>query len=127
MPETSPAAERALVPALRRGLAGRCPACGEAKLFARFLKAVPRCPACGQDWSHHQADDLPAYLVILILGHLLVPVVVEVNRSFDPGLVLQMVLWPMLAGVLALLMLQPVKGAVIGLQWARRMHGFGRG
>lgn len=125
MPDTPPAVIRPLRLALRRGFAGRCPACGEAKLFGRFLKPVPRCPACGQDWSHHRADDLPAYLVILILGHLMVPVVVEVNRSFEPGLVVQMILWPLAAAVLALAMLQPVKGAVIGLQWARRMHGFG--
>lgn len=110
--------------ALRRGLRGHCPACGEAALFGRFLKPVNHCPACGQDWTRHSADDMPAYLVVLIVGHLLVPFVVSANLRLDLGMATQMVLWPALALVLALLMLQPAKGAVIAFQWARRMHGF---
>ena len=116
---------RAIRPALLHGLCGRCPACGGARLFARFLKPVAACPACGQDWSHQCADDFPAYLVIILLGHLLVPLVVIVNDLFSPGMVAQMILWPSLAGMLALLLIQPAKGAVIAFQWARRMHGFG--
>lgn len=111
--------------AMLLGLKSRCPSCGEARLFARYLKPVDACPACGQDWTHQRADDLPAYLVILFLGHLIVPLVVEVNRWFAPSATFQMVLWPSLTAVLALLLLQPVKGAVIGLQWAKYMHGFG--
>ena len=110
--------------AIRRGLAGRCPACGDARLFGHFLKPNPACPACGQDWSHHCADDFPAYLVIILLGHLLLPIVIEVNHLFAPGMVTQMVLWPALAAILALLLIQPAKGGVIAFQWARRMHGF---
>src|SRR3546814_3451944 len=88
----------------------RCPSCGEVSLFARYLKPVDACPACGQDWTHQRADDLPAYLVILLLGHLIVPLVVEVNRWFAPSATFQMMLWPSLTAVLALLLLQPVKG-----------------
>lgn len=116
--------ERPLLAVLPRALAGRCPACGSAPLFAKFLKPVAHCRACGQDWSHQQADDFPAYLVILLLGHVLVPIVVSVNLAFSPPLVGQMILWPALTAILALLMIQPVKGAVIAWQWARRMHGF---
>ncbi|TVV71872.1 DUF983 domain-containing protein [Sphingomonas solaris] len=115
---------RPLRPALLRGFAGRCPKCGDARLFGRFLKPVASCPACGEDWSRHSADDFPAYIVIILLGHLLLPVVVEVNNLFSPGMVAQMILWPLCAGLLALAMIQPVKGAVIAFQWARRMHGF---
>ena len=116
--------ERSFRTVLPRALAGRCPACGSGELFRAFLKPVDRCRACGQDWSHQQADDFPAYLVIFILGHLLVPMVITVNMEFDPPLVLQMVGWPALTAILALLMIQPVKGAVIAFQWAQRMHGF---
>lgn len=116
--------ERSLLTVLPRALAGRCPACGFAPLFRKFLKPVDHCQACGQDWSHQQADDFPAYIVILLLGHVLVPMVVSINLAFSPPLVGQMLLWPLLTAVLALLMLQPVKGAVIAWQWARRMHGF---
>ncbi len=119
--------ERDLRGAMLRGLRMRCPACDGAPLFRRYLKPVPHCPSCGQDWTLHQADDMPAYLVVLILGHLLVPVVVMVDSHYDPPLMIEMFLWPAIALVLALLMLQPLKGGVIGFQWARRMHGFARG
>lgn len=112
--------------AMTRGAKGCCPSCGAAPLFGRFLKPVPHCPACGQDWTVQTADDLPAYLVILILGHLLVPIIVSVNLRYDVSTTIQMLIWPSIALVLAMLMIQPVKGAVIGYQWARRMQGFGR-
>lgn len=105
--------------ALRRGLAGKCPACGNAPLFARFLKPVPCCPTCGRDWTVQRSDDFPAYLVVLVLGHLLIPLVVEVNLWFDISTGLQMLLWPVIAVVAALAMIQPAKGFVIALIWAR--------
>lgn len=119
--------DRPFLPPLRLALRGRCPACGQAPLFARFLKPVDRCARCGQDWQGHQADDFPAYLVILLLGHLLVPLVIEVNLAFAVPLAAQMIAWPSLTAVLALLMIQPAKGAVIAYQWSRRMHGFEKG
>lgn len=105
--------------ALKRGLAGKCPACGEAKLFGRFLKPVLHCAACGRDWTVQRSDDFPAYLVVLVLGHLLIPVVVEVNLNYDLPVGLQMFLWPATAIAGALAMLQPAKGFVIALLWAR--------
>jgi uncharacterized protein (DUF983 family) len=122
MPTLSP---RPAGPALLRGLGNRCPCCGEARLFGHFLKPVAACPACGEDWSHQSADDFPAYLVILVLGHVLLPIVIEANHLFAPSMGVQMAPWPVLAGTLALLLIQPAKGAVIAFQWARRMHGFG--
>jgi uncharacterized protein (DUF983 family) len=111
--------ERNLPRALRRGLAGCCPACGEARLFGRFLKPVPACPACGQDWTAKTADDFPAYLVVLLLGHVMVPVVIEANRHFTLSAGFQMLFWPLISALLALLLIQPMKGFVIGLLWAR--------
>ncbi len=116
--------DRPLKVALPHALAGKCPACGNAPLFRKFLKPVDRCAACGQDWSHQQADDFPAYLVIFIVGHLLVPLVISVNLRLDLPLVVQMLLWPGVALAMSLAMLQPAKGAVIAWQWSRRMHGF---
>lgn len=116
--------DRDLKAALKHGLKGQCPACGGARLFQRFLKPVETCPSCDQDWTPQRADDFPAYLVILILGHLLIPLVIEVNLSFDIAVGVQVVLWPLVVASCALAMIQPVKGAVIGFQWARHMHGF---
>jgi uncharacterized protein (DUF983 family) len=113
------AAKRDLGLALRRGLVCRCPACGAKPLFRRFLKPVEACPSCGTHWAEIRADDFPAYLTILVLGHLLVPLVVEANLYASVPMMVQMIGWPIIAGVLALLMLQPAKGFVLGLHWAR--------
>ena len=119
--------DRPFLPLLPLALRGRCPACGQGPLFRRFLKPVDQCAHCGQNWQGHQADDFPAYLVILLLGHLIVPLVVEVNLLFNVPVTVQMLVWPTLTAALALLMIQPAKGAVIAFQWSRRMHGFEKG
>jgi uncharacterized protein (DUF983 family) len=118
MPPTESVPVRSLSLALRRGLRGRCPACGQARLFGRFLKPAA-CPACGQDWTASRADDFPAYLAVLVTGHLLVPIVVEANIHLHLSTPVQMLLWPSLAALIALLLIQPLKGFVIGLMWAR--------
>lgn len=64
--------DRPLGRSVKRGMLNQCPACGSGKLFRGYLKVVDNCAACGEDYHHHRADDLPAYLVILILGHVLV-------------------------------------------------------
>jgi uncharacterized protein (DUF983 family) len=110
---------------LARGFTGRCPHCGKGKLFRAFLKVTDRCEACGEDLSHQRADDFPAYIVILIVGHLLVPIALFIETEYAPPYPLQLAVWLPLALVLSLALLQPVKGAIVGLQWALRMHGFG--
>ena len=76
--------------AIGRGLRGKCPACGEGRLFRAYLKVADNCPACGEELHHHRADDFPAYLVIIITGHILVPIVLAVETNsplpvVDPG------------------------------------------
>jgi len=122
--DSNPAAKRDLWSALRRGLRGRCPRCGEGKLFRAFLKVNDRCSACGQDFTAHRADDLPAYLVIVIVGHIVVPAVLWIETNYSPAIPLQLAIYLPFTLVASLLLLQPVKGAVVGMQWALRMHGF---
>ncbi|MDN2564746.1 DUF983 domain-containing protein [Aquibium sp. A9E412] len=117
--------QRPLVPAMRRGAAGRCPRCGEGRLFGRFLKSVESCDACGETIGHHRADDLPAYLVIFIVGHIVVAAFMGVEAATDWSSWLHLALWVPLTVALSVALIQPVKGAVIGLQWALYMHGFG--
>jgi uncharacterized protein (DUF983 family) len=117
--------ERPLRPALLSGLRNRCPACGHGKIFARFLKPASACTHCGQAIDGHEADDFPSYIVIILLGHIMVPTMIEVNSALSIPLGWQGVIWPTLAIILASGMIQPVKGTVIAYQWARRMHGFG--
>lgn len=124
MPETPAPAERLFGPSLMRALRNRCPACGAGAMFGAFLKPVARCSHCGEAWDGHQADDFPAYLVILLLGHVLVPLMIEANIWLAIPMGVQALLWPGLALLLAALLIQPAKAGVIAFQWCRRMHGF---
>jgi uncharacterized protein (DUF983 family) len=110
--------------AIKRGFRGRCPRCGEGKLFRAFLKVDNNCPACGLDFTPHRADDLPAYLVIVIVGHIVVPTALIIETDYSPPVGLQLAIYLPVTLVASLALLQPVKGAVVGMQWALRMHGF---
>jgi len=122
-----PAAKRDLITAMKRGFFCRCPNCGDGKMFRAFLKTADHCERCGQDFSHHRADDLPAYLVIVIVGHIVVPIALWIETNYSPDVLLQLAIYLPITLIASLLLLQPIKGAVVGLQWALRMHGFGDG
>ena len=122
--ENGLAEKRDVWSAIKRGFRGRSPRCGEGKLFRAFLKVDDHCPVCGLDFTPHRADDLPAYLVIVIVGHIVVPTALFIETDFSPPVWLQLAIYLPLTVVLSLALLQPVKGAVVGLQWALRMHGF---
>ena len=122
--ETALKEKRDVWTALKRGLRGRCPRCGQGKLFRAFLKVADHCSVCGLDFTPHRADDLPAYLVIVIVGHLLVPIILWIETDYSPPVWLQLSIYLPFTLVASLLLLQPVKGAVVGMQWALRMHGF---
>lgn len=93
-------------------------------MFRAFLKVRDRCDACGEELFHHRADDFPPYLVIVIVGHIVVSMILLVEVEYPPPLWLAMTIWPLVTAGLALAFLQPVKGAVVALQWSLRMHGF---
>ena len=117
---------RDVMQAMARGFCGRCPNCGKGRLFRAFLKVVDRCEHCGEELSHHRADDAPAYFVVLIAGHIVVALALEVELVFAPPYWVHIALWLPLTLGLAIGLLQPVKGAIVGLQWAQYMHGFDR-
>jgi uncharacterized protein (DUF983 family) len=123
----APAEKRDLWLAMKRGFRGRCPRCGEGKLFCAYLKVANTCSVCNLDFTPHRADDLPAYLVIVIVGHVVVPTALMIETEFAPPVALQLAIYLPLTLILSLLLLQPVKGTVVGLQWALRMHGFDEG
>jgi len=118
--EPSQLAESAFV----RGFLGRCPCCGKGRMFRAFLKVSDRCEVCGEELHHHRADDFPAYIVIFIVGHLMVPTVLSVETAFAPSYWVHLALWLPTTLVLTLGLLQPVKGAIVALQWRMGMHGF---
>lgn len=112
--------------AIGRGLLGRCPSCGKGKLFRRFLKPVAACPTCHEDWSPQQADDFPAYVSILLTGHILAPLIIALVKDSGLSVTALMVIVVPLAIAMMVGMLQPAKGAIIAVQWWFGMHGFPR-
>lgn len=111
--------------ALGRGALCKCPSCGEGQLFRSYLKVADTCTACGQELHHHRADDLPAYVVMSIVGHIVVGLVLWAEVRYAPPYWLHAALWLPLTLGLTFGLLQPVKGAIVALQWKLGMHGFG--
>lgn len=110
--------------AIGRGLRCRCPNCGEGHMFRAFLKVADTCDHCGEELHHHRADDAPPYFTMFIVGHIVVPLVLVVERTWHPSLWLHFVLWTIVTLGLTFALMPAVKGAIVGLQWALRMHGF---
>jgi len=129
MPEIQPedAGPRPLWPALVKGMKCRCPNCGKGKLYSSYLKVVPTCSVCGEDLTPQRADDLPPYLTIMIVGHLLVFVMLDMELRGAASPLVYLAIFVPLAAILPLIMLPSVKGFVVALQWSRRMHGFALG
>ncbi|HEY1505122.1 MAG TPA: DUF983 domain-containing protein [Stellaceae bacterium] len=103
--------------AIKRGLAQRCPVCGEGKLFRSYLKLSDRCSGCGAKLSELRADDGPAWATILIVGHLIVPFFIVTVRSNAPEWIYYAVLFP-LTIALTLLLLPRSKGVFVALLYA---------
>lgn len=110
--------------ALARGARCRCPQCGEGALFRKYLKVTDACDACGAEMLHHRADDMPAYVVMSIVGHIVVALVMWVEFTYAPPTWVHWILWLPLTVALTLALLQPVKGTIVALQWKLGMHGF---
>lgn len=115
---------RPLKPAIWRGLRLRCPNCGEGKLLHSYLKVNDRCSHCDQDLSHQRADDGPAYLTILVVGHILGFALHIIYVALRPDPLTLSILLMIVTVAASLFMLPRMKGLVVAYQWAKRMHGF---
>lgn len=116
--------ERPARPAIGKGMRGRCPNCGEGALFRGYLKLVPKCGTCGEDLSHARADDGPAYLSILVTAKISGTAMLMVYERFQPEPWVMAVGFSVLVVAMALTLLPIFKGMIVGIQWAKRMHGF---
>ncbi len=117
--------KNSLLQDLTRGLTCRCPQCGQGRMFHKWLKVADHCDVCGEEFHHHRADDFPAYLVIAIVGHIMVPFSLSLEKNFAPPYWVHLVTAIPLTLFLSVFLLQPVKGAVVAIQWRIGMHGFG--
>jgi len=112
--------------AVKRGYMGKCPHCGEGKMFRAYLKVVEACPSCGEELHHQRADDAPPYMTIFVVGHIIGAGMLWVEHQNDElPIWIHAIVWPVLTLMLSFYFLPRIKGALIGLQWALRMHGFG--
>lgn len=115
---------QSLSSALWRGAKGHCPRCDSARLFRAYLKPVDTCPSCGQDWTLQSADDFPAYISILVSGHLMAPIIIYLMNGTNLSSTALAALIVAIAVVMTIGLLQPSKGAVIAAQWWLGLHGF---
>ena len=126
MPNLDDSPKRPLRRALHRGWRRRCPKCGAGDMMDGFLKVRHTCFVCGEELHHHRADDGPPYLTILIVAHIIGPVMLSVYTAWQPEPLLMASLFSVGAIALSLYLLPRLKGLIVGLQWAHRLHGFGR-
>jgi uncharacterized protein (DUF983 family) len=126
-PDAAAGDDRPMRPAMLRGFRRRCPNCGQGTLFDGYLHVRDRCPVCREEYHHHRADDGPAYLTILIVGHLIAPMIHLIYSTFRPEPRVFATVLSVVAVALSLWLLPRLKGMVVAIQWSRRMHGFGGG
>lgn len=122
--EVAAAEKRAVWPAVRNGLMCKCPKCGKGSMFRAYLKVADTCAACGEALHHHRADDAPPYIAIVIVGHILIGAMLHMEMTWKIDPITYLYTMVPLAVVMPLAMLPSIKGAIVGLQWANRMHGF---
>ncbi|MDR9485731.1 MULTISPECIES: DUF983 domain-containing protein [Sediminimonas] len=115
---------RAVKPAMWNGWRRKCPNCGNGPLLSGYLSVRDTCPVCREELHHQRADDGPAYLTILIVGHLMAPLLLIVFEAWRPEPMVLFTIFAIGTVALSLYLLPRLKGAMIGLQWAKRMHGF---
>lgn len=102
-----------LLVALARGARGLCPACGQGKLFAGYLRVTTECPHCHAPLGRVRADDAPPYFTILVAGHILVPAMFLAERGWNPPIWLEAAIVLPFATALCLALLRPIKGATL--------------
>ncbi|MEM8774626.1 MAG: DUF983 domain-containing protein [Pseudomonadota bacterium] len=125
IPDKSVHADREVWPTITRGFRRKCPSCGSGPIFKGYLKLRDSCPVCREDLSHARADDGPAYLTILLVGHLMAPLLHVTFVMWRPEPLVLFTVFAVGCVTLSLYLLPRLKGAIVGFQWARRMHGFG--
>ena len=108
--------------AISRGLRGRCPRCGDGRLFEGFLKLRPACDRCRLDFGFADAGDGPAVFVILLGGAVVVAAALITEVVYQPPYWLHALLWLPLILLVTLAPLRPLKGLMIALQYHHRAH-----
>ncbi|WP_108885188.1 DUF983 domain-containing protein [Pseudoprimorskyibacter insulae] len=113
------------MPAIWKGWRRKCPNCGTGPLLKGYLKVRDTCQVCREELHHQRADDGPAYLTILIVGHIMAPALLVVFTTWRPEPLILFTIFAVGCIGLSLYLLPRLKGVVVAIQWARKMNGFG--
>jgi uncharacterized protein (DUF983 family) len=107
---------------LSTGFKGRCPECGEGKLFSGFISLKPKCEVCGLDYDFADSGDGPAVFIILFAGFLVVALALFVEVRYSPPYWLHAVLWFPLILIATLAPIRPLKGLMIAQNYVQRIR-----
>lgn len=108
---------------IMRGLKRSCPHCGTGNIFKGYLKLSDHCSDCHAQTGEIRADDLPPYLTIFLVGHIVMPLLIYVEVAYQPEIWLQMTVWPVITLLLTLSFLPFIKGGAVGLMWHLKLKG----
>lgn len=99
------------------GLAGRCPRCGQGRLFSAFLTVAPSCEACGLSYEFADAGDGPAFFVSLVAGAVIAGLALLIEVAYEPPVWVDVVIFLPLTLLLCIGPLRPLKGVLIAQQY----------
>jgi uncharacterized protein (DUF983 family) len=102
------------------GLAGRCPRCGDGRLFAGFLTLAPKCEVCGLEYDFADSGDGPAVFVTLIAGFIVVGAALWTETVYEPPMWVHLIIFVPLTLIVCLGLLRPLKGVLIAMQYRNR-------
>jgi uncharacterized protein (DUF983 family) len=118
---TDPAKPRPIWPAIRKGLRCKCPKCGKGKLYPRYIEQTAQCSVCGEPLDHYNVGLLLPFVVIMIVAHVLIFVMLEMELHGTPSPMIYLAVLVPLSLIIPLIILPSVKGAIIGILWARNL------
>lgn len=116
---SSPRRGRRRLPPVQTGLSGRCPECGEGRLFKSLLSFTDDCSACGADFTDEDAGDGPAIFVIFIVGIFIVPMALGFHMILDPPMLVTFILWSLIIIAVSLWLLRLLRGVMFNIAWQR--------
>ncbi len=114
-PGAGPAAKPPMATAIGRGLLGRCPSCGKSHLFNGYLRVVANCAHCDAPLGLARADDAPPYFTIFLVGHIVIPLMMYIDRVKEPSTLMMAAIFLPMTLILSLVLLRPIKGGTVGL------------
>ncbi len=116
----TPRRGRRRLPPVQTGLAGRCPDCGEGRLFKSLLSFVDNCAACGADFTNEDTGDGPAVFVIFIVGIFIIPMALGFHMILNPPLAVTFILWGLIIIGVCLWLLRLMRGIMFNISWQRK-------